>query len=163
MYLILKKMGILQVIYSSAEKIDDWSGVQFTMDGVKASLHFTKSKTQPVCADTKMSKSAVKEGVLVVTIGPNGKYLNNDLRCVFYNSLYDVLFCSYFLPWMCQHHISSLKIIMATLSSPRNSHANFTIILQRSMNINVSCRNGAPIFPTCLQVCPSTISRLVIQ
>ena len=55
------------------KKIDDWSGVQFTTDGVKTSLHFTKHDMQPEKqANTNMSKTKLTNGVLVVTISPNG-------------------------------------------------------------------------------------------
>ena len=56
------------------KKFDDCSGMQFTTDSVKASLHNTKIKMQPeVGANTKMSKTETTDGVLVLTIGPNGK------------------------------------------------------------------------------------------
>ena len=58
-----------------SKKIDDWSGMQFTTDGVKASLHFTKTNTQPEVDEEKPKTTVTKltNGVLVVTIGPNGE------------------------------------------------------------------------------------------
>ncbi len=56
------------------QDIDDWSGMQFTTDGVKASLHFTKSSTQPDEEEkTKTTMTKLTNGVLVVTIGPKGE------------------------------------------------------------------------------------------
>jgi hypothetical protein len=58
-----------------SKKFDDWSGMQFTTDGVKASLHFTKTNTQPEVEEKKPKTTVTKltNGVLVVTIGPNGE------------------------------------------------------------------------------------------
>ncbi len=46
------------------------AGGAVRMDGVKASLHFTKLNTQHEGVDTKVSGTEMKDGALVVTIGP---------------------------------------------------------------------------------------------
>ena len=58
-------------------KFDDWSGVQLTTDGVKASLHFSQLNMQPEEADINDSKIEKRNDVFVVTIGPNGANLMN--------------------------------------------------------------------------------------
>ncbi len=59
---------------SSIQKIDDWSGMQFTTDCVKASLHFTKTNTQPEEEEKpKTTITKLTNGVLVITIGPKGE------------------------------------------------------------------------------------------
>lgn len=61
--------------------------MQFTTDGAKASLHFTKLIIHPQGgAAYKDSKIEMRDDVLVVTIGPNGKNFNNAIICLYCNS-----------------------------------------------------------------------------
>ena len=69
--------------------------MQFTTDGVKASLHFTKTNTQPEEEEEKTKSTITKltNGVLVVTIGPNGKYSNSIILRLREFSFFQRLLC----------------------------------------------------------------------
>ena len=65
------------------------------MDGVNASLHFTRINTQlDKEENTKWTKAELTYGVLVVTIGPNSKYLNydhsHDILCLSFDTMFQL-------------------------------------------------------------------------
>ena len=58
------------------KKFDNWSGIQLTTDGVKASLHYQKV-VLPITAPHDVSKSDDNvQNVRVIYIGPNGELPN---------------------------------------------------------------------------------------